>query len=58
MAVLGLFAGTDALARGFVPPGSRFDPKTFHVIPFFETTTFCVLIIWAGHAPTVLSTNG
>ena len=40
MAVLGLFAGTDALARGFVPPGSRFDPKTFHVIPFFETTTF------------------
>ena len=40
MAVLGLFAGTDASARGFVPPGSRFDPKTFHVIPFFETTTF------------------
>jgi hypothetical protein len=40
MAVLGLFAGTDALARGFVPPGSRFDPKTFHVIPFFRNTNF------------------
>jgi hypothetical protein len=50
MVILGIFAGTDALARGFVPPGSRLDPKTFYAIPFFEMVTFCVLITLALRA--------
>ncbi len=50
MVILGIFAGTDALARGFVPPGSPFDPQTFYAIPFFEMATFCVLITFALRA--------
>jgi hypothetical protein len=45
MVVLGFLAGTDALARGFVPPGYRLDPWTFYVNPFFNTLNFCVLIV-------------
>src|SRR5579862_4631958 len=47
MVVLGILAAADSLARGFVPPGSPFDPKTFYAIPFFEMATFCVLIVAA-----------
>jgi hypothetical protein len=50
MVVLGFLVATDSLARGFVPPGSPFDPKSFYSIPVFETAVFCVLIVWALHA--------
>jgi len=50
MVVLALLVATDSLTRGFTPPGSTFDPKTFYSIPVFETAVFCVLIIWALRA--------
>jgi hypothetical protein len=50
MTILGFLVATDALARGFVPPGSKLDPRSFYAIPFFSTTAFCVLIIWALRA--------
>jgi hypothetical protein len=50
MVVLALLVATDSLTRGFVPPGSTFDPKTFYSIPVFETAVFCVLIVWALRA--------
>jgi hypothetical protein len=50
MVVLGFLAATDSLARGFAPPGSDLDPKSFYSIPFFETAVFCVLIAWALRA--------
>jgi hypothetical protein len=50
MVVLGFLVATDSLARGFAPPGSGLDPKTFYSIPMFETATFCVLIVWALRA--------
>jgi hypothetical protein len=45
-----LLVATDSLARGFAPPGSDLDPKSFYSIPFFETAVFCVLIVWALRA--------
>ena len=50
MVVLAFLVATDSLSRGFVPPGSQFDPKSFYSIPFFETAIFCFLIIWALRA--------
>jgi len=50
MVVLALLVVTEALARGFKPPGSRFDPKGFYAIPIFSTAVFCVLIVWALRA--------
>jgi hypothetical protein len=50
MVVLGFLVATDSLARGFVPPGSRLDPKSFYSIPVFSTAVFCVLIVWALRA--------
>lgn len=50
MVVLGLLAGTDALGRGFVPPGYPFGPWTFYVNPFFNIVNFCVLITAALRA--------
>jgi hypothetical protein len=50
MIVLGFLVGTDALARGFVPPGSKLDPASFYVSPFVSTTVFSVLVIWALRA--------
>jgi hypothetical protein len=50
MVVLGFLVATDSLARGFVPPGSRLDPKSFYSIPCFSTAVFCVLIVWALQA--------
>ena len=41
---------TDSLARGFAPPGSMLDPKSFYAIPFFETAVFGVLVAWALRA--------
>jgi hypothetical protein len=50
MVILGFLVATDSLARGFVPPGSRLDPKSFYSIPVFSTAVFCVLIVWALRA--------
>jgi hypothetical protein len=50
MVVLAFLVATDSLVRGFKPPGSRFDPKSFYSIPIFETAVFCVLIFWALRA--------
>ncbi len=50
MVVLGFLVATDSLSRGFVPPGSKLDPKSFYAIPFFSTAVFCVLIVWALRA--------
>ena len=50
MVVLGFLAATDALGRGFTPPGSPFDPSSFYAIPCFETANFCILITAALRA--------
>jgi hypothetical protein len=47
MVILGLMVATDSLSRGFVPPGSKLDPKSFYATPFLSTLVFCVLVIWA-----------
>jgi hypothetical protein len=47
MVVLAVLAATDSLARGFKPPGSGLDPRSFYSIPVFSTAVFCVLIFWA-----------
>jgi hypothetical protein len=44
---LGILASTDSLARGFSPPGSGMDPKTFYAIPFLQIVIFAILIIAA-----------
>jgi hypothetical protein len=50
MVILGLMVATDSLSRGFVPPGSKFDPKSFYATPFFSTVVFGILISWALRA--------
>lgn len=50
MVVLAVLVATDSLARGFKPPGSRLDPKSFYSIPIFQTAVFCALIFWALRA--------
>lgn len=45
MVVLGVLAGTDALARGFAPPG--LDAATFYVIPISDMLIFPTLIFFA-----------
>lgn len=47
MVVLAVLVATDSLARGFKPPGSALDPRSFYSIPVFSTAVFCVLIFWA-----------
>jgi hypothetical protein len=47
MVVLAILVATDSLARGFKPPGSGLDPRSFYSIPVFSTAVFCVLIFWA-----------
>lgn len=46
MVVFGILAASNSLARGFAPPGSGFDPRTFYAIPIggmfiFSTLVFC-----------------
>jgi hypothetical protein len=41
---LGILAATDSLARGFSPPGSGIDPKTFYAVPFWQVVIFAILI--------------
>src|SRR3984893_211620 len=50
MVILGVSAGTNALARGFSPPGSPFDPKTFYAIPMVDMLVFATLIFFAYRA--------
>lgn len=45
MVTTGLMAGTNALARGFAPPG--IDPKTFYVVPIGDMLIFATLIAFA-----------
>ncbi len=44
MLVLGLTAATDSLSRGFAPPGTGFDPRTFYAVPVLEIMRFGVLV--------------
>lgn len=50
MVVLGALAGTDSLSRGFSPPGSGLDPKTFYAVPFLGIFIFAVLVFFAYRA--------
>jgi hypothetical protein len=44
---LGILAATDSLSRGFSPPGSGIDPRTFYAIPLLQVVVFAGLIIAA-----------
>jgi FtsH-binding integral membrane protein len=45
MVIVGVWAGTNALARNFAPPGV--DAKTFYVIPITDMLVFAVLVFFA-----------
>ena len=45
MVILGVLAATNALSRGFAPPG--LDPQTFYVIPITDMLIFSTLIFFA-----------
>lgn len=47
MVVLGALAATDSLSRGFSPPGSGLDPKTFYAVPILGILVFAVLVFFA-----------
>ncbi len=47
---LGILAATDSLTRGFSPPGSGLDPRTFYAVPFWQVVIFAILIIAAFRA--------
>lgn len=47
MVVLGVLAGSNSLARGFSPPGSGMDPKTFYAIPLGDILMFSTLVLFA-----------
>lgn len=47
MVILGVMVATDSLSRGFVPPGSKLDPRSFYSIPIFSTVLFAVLVTLA-----------
>jgi hypothetical protein len=47
MVVMGVLAASDALARGFSPPGSGFDPLTFYTIPMGGMLIFSTLLYLA-----------
>jgi hypothetical protein len=48
MVILGIVAGTDALRRGFTPPGV--DAKTFYIVPVSDMLFFAILIYFAFRA--------
>jgi hypothetical protein len=50
MVILGVLAASNSLARGFAPPGSGFDPKTFYAIPIGGMLMFATLIFFAYRA--------
>jgi len=47
MVTLGVLAASNSLARGFSPPGSPFDPKTFYAIPMVDMMVFASLVFFA-----------
>jgi hypothetical protein len=50
MVILGCLAATNSLTRGFSPPGSGIDPKTFYAIPLGDMVIFATLIFFAYRA--------
>ncbi|MBZ5682779.1 MAG: hypothetical protein LAO24_22015 [Acidobacteriia bacterium] len=48
--ILGVLAASNSLARGFSPPGSPFDPKTFYAIPLGDMLMFATLVFFAYRA--------
>jgi len=50
MVILGVLAATNSLSRGFAPPGSGMDPKTFFVIPLADMLVFATLVFFAYRA--------
>lgn len=50
MVVLGLMAATNSLHRGFAPPGSGLDPRTFYVVPITDMLIFSTFVAWAYSA--------
>ena len=52
MVTLGVLAATNSLTRGFSPPGSPFDPKTFYAIPLTDMAIFGTLVFFAFRART------
>ncbi|MGB7822352.1 MAG: hypothetical protein WBL22_09195 [Candidatus Sulfotelmatobacter sp.] len=50
MVILGVLAASNSLARGFAPPGSGFDPRTFYAIPIGDMLMFATLIFFAYRA--------
>jgi FtsH-binding integral membrane protein len=48
MVIVGVWAGTNALARNFAPPG--IDAKMFYVIPMTDMLVFAVLVFFAYRA--------
>src|SRR3989475_4405837 len=52
MVVMGVLVASKSLARGFAPPGSGIDPKTFYAIPLADMLVFSTLILFAYRART------
>ena len=50
MVILGVLAATNSLSRGFAPPGSGMDPKTFFAIPLADMLVFATLVFFAYRA--------
>jgi hypothetical protein len=50
MVILGVLAATNSLVRGFSPPGSPFDAKTFYAIPLTDMAIFGALVFFAYRA--------
>src|SRR5713101_4669261 len=50
MIIMGVLAASNSLARGFSPPGSGIDPKTFYAIPISDILIFSTLIFFAYRA--------
>ncbi len=50
MIVMGILAASNSLARGFAPPGSDLDPKTFYAIPIGDMLIFSTLVFFAFRA--------
>jgi FtsH-binding integral membrane protein len=50
MVMLGVLAATNSLSRGFAPPGSGMDPRTFYAIPLADMLVFATLVLFAYRA--------
>lgn len=50
MIILGPLAATNSLSRGFSPPGSGLDPKTFYAVPLGSILAFAILVFFAFRA--------